>query len=73
MKRFVYERLGGEFVGHGTVNHSTDEYVRSGGLHHTNTVESFFCVAEPGILGSQPGNSRRETGKISRLRLVSGN
>jgi len=56
MKRFVYERLGGEFVGHGTVNHSTDEYVRSGGLHHTNTVESFFCVAEPGILGSQPGN-----------------
>jgi ISXO2-like transposase domain len=41
----VYERLGKEFAGHGTVNHSADEYVRTGGFHHTNTVESFFASA----------------------------
>src|SRR5262249_6075594 len=28
----VYERLGREFAGHGTVNHSADEYVRTGGF-----------------------------------------
>jgi hypothetical protein len=38
----VYERLGKEFAGHGTVNHSADEYVRTGGFHHTNTVEGFI-------------------------------
>jgi transposase-like protein len=28
-----YEKIGKEFSGHGTVNHSADEYVRLGGLH----------------------------------------
>src|SRR3984893_4622006 len=30
----VYEKLGREFSGHGTVNHSAEEYVRMGGFQH---------------------------------------
>jgi hypothetical protein len=26
------------------MNHSADEYVKTGGFHHTNTVESFFAL-----------------------------
>jgi hypothetical protein len=37
----VCERVGKEFAGHGTVKHSEDEYTRTGGFHHTNTVEPF--------------------------------
>jgi transposase-like protein len=47
----VYERLGREFAGHGTVNHSADEYVRTGGFHHTNTVEGFFALFKRAIYG----------------------
>jgi transposase-like protein len=47
----VYERLGREFAGHGTVNHSADEYVRTGGFHHTNTVESFFALFKRAVYG----------------------
>jgi transposase-like protein len=47
----VYERLGREFAGHGTVNHSDDEYVRTGGFHHTNTVESFFALLKRAVYG----------------------
>ncbi len=47
----VYERLGREFAGHGTVNHSADEYVRTGGFHHTNTVESFFALLKRAVFG----------------------
>jgi transposase-like protein len=39
-----YTTAGGEFGGHGTVNHSIEEYVR-GGFWHTNTVESYFAVS----------------------------
>jgi hypothetical protein len=45
----VYEKLGREFAGHGTVNHSADEYVKTGGLHHTNTVESFFALLKRAV------------------------
>lgn len=48
----VYEKLGREFAGHGTVNHSADEYVRTGGFHHTNTVESFFALLKRGVYGN---------------------
>ncbi len=48
----VYEKLGREFSGHGTVNHSTDEYVRTGGFHHTNTVESFFALLKRAVYGN---------------------
>jgi transposase-like protein len=47
----VYERIGREFAGHGTVNHSADEYVRTGGFHHTNTVEGFFALFKRAIYG----------------------
>lgn len=47
----VYERLGHEFAGHGTVNHSADEYVRTGGFHHTNTVEGFFALLKRAVYG----------------------
>jgi hypothetical protein len=47
----VYEKLGRSFSGHGTVNHSADEYVRSGGFHHTNTVEGFFSLLKRSVYG----------------------
>jgi len=42
--------MGREFGGHGTVNHSIEEYVR-GGFWHTNTVESYFAILKRGIFG----------------------
>src|SRR3954453_8767579 len=47
----VYTRLGRESSGHGTVNHSADENVRTGGFHHTNTVESFFAILKRAVYG----------------------
>lgn len=47
----VYEKLGREFAGHGTVNHSAEEYVRMGGFQHTNTVESFFALLKRAVYG----------------------
>jgi transposase-like protein len=37
--------------GHGSVNHGADEYVRTGGFHHTNTVESFFALFKRAVYG----------------------
>jgi transposase-like protein len=47
----VYPPIGEEFAGHGTVNHSIEEYVR-GGFWHTNTVESYFSILKRGIVGT---------------------
>ncbi len=47
----VYPKIGGEFKGHGTVNHSRGEYVR-GHFWSTNTVESYFAILKRGIMGS---------------------
>ncbi len=47
----VYEKIGREFSGHGTVNHSANEYVRTGGFHHTNTAESFFALFKRAVFG----------------------
>src|SRR6266481_9640364 len=47
----VYTKTGEEFAGHGTVNHSIEEYVR-GGFWHTNTVESYFSIFKRGIYGT---------------------
>ena len=47
----VYQKMGDEFGGHGTVNHSAQEYVR-GGFWHTNTVESYFSILKRGIVGT---------------------
>ena len=47
----VYPKVGGEFKGHGMVNHSAKEYVR-GTFWYTNTVESYFALLKRGIMGS---------------------
>ena len=47
----VYEKVGTEFAGHGTVNHSKDEYARLGGFYTTNTVESFFALLKRAVYG----------------------
>jgi transposase-like protein len=47
----VYPPITSEFGGHGTVNHSIEEYVR-GGFWHTNTVESYFSILKRGIIGT---------------------
>lgn len=46
----VYKKIGKEWAGHGTVNHSIDEYVR-GTFWHTNTVEGYFSIFKRGITG----------------------
>jgi transposase-like protein len=48
----VYPAIGNEFAGHGTVNHSAEEYVKTGGFHHTNTVESHFALLKRGVYGT---------------------
>jgi transposase-like protein len=46
----VYWGIGEGFAGHGTVNHSAEEYVRAA-FWHTNTVENFFSIFKRGIYG----------------------
>jgi transposase-like protein len=48
----VYPRIGEEFAGHSSVNHSVEEYVHTGGFAHTNTVESHFALLKRGIVGT---------------------
>ncbi len=48
---YVYPRIGGEFAGHHTVNHSAEEYVRLGGFVHTNTIEGYFALIKRGVYG----------------------
>src|SRR5580700_7468106 len=47
----VYTEIGREFHGHGTVNHSAEEYVRAQ-FWHTNTVENYFSIFKRGIMGT---------------------
>ena len=47
----VYPKVGKEFSGHGTVNHSAKEYVR-GSFWYTNTVESYFALLKRGVYGN---------------------
>ncbi|MBI4184618.1 MAG: IS1595 family transposase [Proteobacteria bacterium] len=47
----IYPKIGEEFAGHGTVNHSIEEYVR-GNFWHTNTVENYFSILKRGITGT---------------------
>jgi transposase-like protein len=46
-----YKAIGMEYAGHGTVNHSIDEYVR-GTFWHTNTIEGYFSILKRGITGT---------------------
>ncbi|MBK8209802.1 MAG: IS1595 family transposase [Rhodospirillales bacterium] len=47
----TYVKVGREFAGHGSVNHSADEYVR-GGFWHTNTAEGYFAILKRGVYGA---------------------
>jgi transposase-like protein len=44
-----YIKLGGEFAGHESVDHSKEEWVR--GDAHTNTLEGYFSVFKRGMKG----------------------
>ena len=46
----VYPSIGRAFAGHGSVNHSIEEYVRAT-FWHTNTVENFFSIFKRGVFG----------------------
>jgi transposase-like protein len=46
----VYPAVTKDFAGHGTVNHSAEEYVRAT-FWHTNTVENYFSILKRGIVG----------------------
>lgn len=62
-----YRKTGDEFAGHGTVNHSIDEYVR-GGFWHTNTVENYFSILKRGLYGTyqhvSPKHLKRYVGEF---------
>ena len=47
-----YETLGREFSGHGSVDHSSDEYVRLGGFIHVNTAECRFSLMKRAVFGT---------------------
>jgi len=47
-----YETLGREFSGHGSVDHSRDEYVRLGGFVHVNTAECRFSLMKRAVFGT---------------------
>ena len=47
-----YAKLGQEFSGHGTVNHSANEYVRGGGFWHVNTTECRFILMKRAVFGT---------------------
>ena len=46
----VYPAIAKDFYGHGSVNHSAEEYVRAA-FYHTNTVENYFSILKRGITG----------------------
>lgn len=47
-----YAPIGREFAGHGTVNHSADEYARLGGFIHVNTAECRFSLMKRAVFGT---------------------
>jgi transposase-like protein len=47
----AYTRIGREFSGPGTVNHSAEECVRAY-FSHTNTVENYFSILKRRIIGT---------------------
>jgi transposase-like protein len=47
----VYDAITEKFAGHGTVNHSIEEYVRAQ-FWHTNTAEGYFSILKRGIIGT---------------------
>ena len=47
-----YGKIGEEFAGHTTVNHSAKEYVRLGGFAHINNAEARFSLMKRAIFGT---------------------
>lgn len=47
-----YAKVGREFAGHTTVNHSADEYVRLAGFAHINTAEARFSLMKRAVFGT---------------------
>jgi hypothetical protein len=47
----IYPSIAKGFSGHGTVNHSIEEYVRAY-FWHTNTAEGYFSILKRGIVGT---------------------
>jgi transposase-like protein len=48
----AYTKLGKEFDGHATVNHSAKEYARLGGFVHVNSAENYFSIFKRGVIGT---------------------
>ena len=61
----VYTRVGREFNGHSTVNHSAHEYVTTGGFKHSNTVENFFSIFKRGVIGTYHHMSEAHLGRYT--------
>ena len=62
----VYTRVGREFNGHSTVNHSAKEYVTTGGFKHSNTAENFFSIFKRGVIGTYHHMSEAHLGRYCR-------
>ncbi len=48
----IYIKVGKEYGGHASVNHSVDEYVKLGGFVHVNTAESFHAIVKRQMYGT---------------------
>ena len=59
----IYTRMGREFNGHSSVNHSAGEYVTLGGFKHSNTVENFFSIFKRGVIGTYHHMSEAHLGR----------
>ena len=62
----VYTRVGREFNGHSTVNHSAKEYVTTGGFKHSNTAENFFSIFKRGVIGTYHHMSEAHLGRYCK-------
>ena len=62
----VYTRVGREFNGHSTVNHSAKKYVTTGGFKHSNTAENFFSIFKHGVIGTYHHMSETHLGRYCR-------
>lgn len=60
---YIYTRVGREYNGHSTVNHSAKEYVSTGGFKHSNTVENFFSIFKRGVIGTYHHMSQAHLGR----------
>ena len=59
----IYTRMGREFNGHSSVNHSAGEYVTLGGFKHSNTAENFFSIFKRGVIGTYHHMSEAHLGR----------